>query len=344
MIFDDHDVLDDWNTSRAWRDEMLATDWWAERITGALMSYWIYQHLGNLSPAALATDDLLRRVRSAPDAAAVLRSFAQAADREADGGSGTKWSFRRDYGRVRLIVIDSRAGRVLTEGRRAMIGPAEFAWIEDQLADRDFDHLLVGTSVPWLLPRALHDVESADEAITAGSRGRFLARLGERLRRAVDLEHWAAFRASFDRLTEVFEAVSAVGDNQPPATICVLSGDVHHTYISQARMPGSTPTRVYQITCSPFHNTIPLLMRLVFRSAWTRSVERLTRRATRFARVPALETRWETTVGPFFGNHLGELTLDGRAARFDLHKSERSAEGSFAVTVEEASRRLTPPD
>ena len=51
MIFDDHDVRDDWNTSHAWRVDMQATDWWEERITGALMSYWIYQHLGNLSPA-----------------------------------------------------------------------------------------------------------------------------------------------------------------------------------------------------------------------------------------------------------------------------------------------------
>src|SRR3954453_2643220 len=28
MIFDDHDVLDDWNTSREWRDEVQATTWW----------------------------------------------------------------------------------------------------------------------------------------------------------------------------------------------------------------------------------------------------------------------------------------------------------------------------
>ena len=48
MIFDDHDVRDDWNTSHAWRVDMQQTDWWEERITGALMSYWIYQHLGNL--------------------------------------------------------------------------------------------------------------------------------------------------------------------------------------------------------------------------------------------------------------------------------------------------------
>lgn len=56
MIFDDHDVRDDWNTSQAWRAEMAATSWWPERIRGALVSYWIYQHLGNLGP-----EELMRR-------------------------------------------------------------------------------------------------------------------------------------------------------------------------------------------------------------------------------------------------------------------------------------------
>ena len=28
MIFDDHDVIDDWNTSAAWLAEMRATPWW----------------------------------------------------------------------------------------------------------------------------------------------------------------------------------------------------------------------------------------------------------------------------------------------------------------------------
>ena len=38
MIFDDHDVHDDWNTSAAWLEEMRATDWWDEHIIGALIS------------------------------------------------------------------------------------------------------------------------------------------------------------------------------------------------------------------------------------------------------------------------------------------------------------------
>ena len=211
MIFDDHDVLDDWNTSASWRRDMQATSWWQERICGALASYWIYQHLGNLSPAALATDQLYAAVRTDDDAAERLRAFARRADREADGGPGTMWSYRRDFGPVRLLVIDSRCGRVLTEGRRSMVSDREFSWIERQVEDGDFDHLIIGTSLPWLLPRALHDIESFDEALCRGVRGRLLASFGEHLRRAVDLEHWAAFRASFDRLARLCRTIATGG-------------------------------------------------------------------------------------------------------------------------------------
>ena len=48
MIFDDHDVHDDWNISQAWLEEARAHEWWNEHIKAALASYWVYQHLGNL--------------------------------------------------------------------------------------------------------------------------------------------------------------------------------------------------------------------------------------------------------------------------------------------------------
>ncbi len=51
MIFDDHDIRDDWNTSWTWREEMDDTSWWRLRIVSGLGSYWVYQHLGNLSAA-----------------------------------------------------------------------------------------------------------------------------------------------------------------------------------------------------------------------------------------------------------------------------------------------------
>jgi hypothetical protein len=354
MIFDDHDVRDDWNTSHQWRREMQRTDWWEERITGALMSYWIYQHLGNLSLTRLAEEKMYETVRNVPDAEPELRAFAQQADREADGAKGTMWSYRRDFGPVRLLVIDSRCGRILADGHRSMISDPEFEWIESQVDDGGFEHLVVVTSMPWLLPRALHDVESWNEALAAGSRGRRLARMAEWLRRAVDLEHWAAFRKSFDRLARLFERVGR-GEHggAAPATICVLSGDVHHTYVSEADYEEPLESRVYQITCSPINNTIPLPMRLVFRFGWSRKVERVIRFLDRWTHVPALPIRWHHPSGPHFGNMLALLTLDGRSASVRLERSIRVDEDAvhehrvgedLAVTAELSltdSRRRT---
>ena len=324
MIFDDHDVRDDWNTSHAWRVEMQATPWWEDRITGALMSYWIYQHLGNLSPAGLAGDEVYRAVRAVPDGQAVLRAFAQAADLEADGAKGAMWSYRRDLGNVRLLVMDSRCGRILADGRRSMVGQAEFGWVEAQVEDGLFDHLVVGTSLPWLLPRALHDLESWDEALCAGSNGRALARFGEWLRRAVDLEHWAAFRASFDGLSRLFARIGrGEHGSVAPATICVVSGDVHHTYVSEADYPQPLQARVYQFTCSPIHNTIPRMMQVVFRVGWSKTAEHLTHALSHSAGVPALPIQWHHPTGPRFGNMLGLLVFDGRSARIVLERSVR---------------------
>src|SRR3954465_15889163 len=46
MVFDDHEMIDDWNTSAAWREETTGTDWWHRRICGGLVSYWVYQLVG----------------------------------------------------------------------------------------------------------------------------------------------------------------------------------------------------------------------------------------------------------------------------------------------------------
>jgi PhoD-like phosphatase len=327
MIFDDHDVHDDWNTSHAWREEMAATPWWEERITGALMAYWIYQHLGNLAPDALAADELYKQVCAAEDAEPVLREFARWADRETDGAKGAQWSYRRDFGRCRLLVVDTRCGRILADQRRSMLSEPEFGWIESQV-DGEYDHLLVGTSLPWLLPRAIHDLESADEAVCAGRRGRRLARLGERVRRGADMEHWASFRESFDRLAALLGRVASGQHGRPPATVCVLSGDVHHGYVARARYPGPDgpePDRrdVYQLVCSPVHQGVPRSMRLGFTFGWSRPAELIGRLAARLARVAPPPLSWDKVAGPFFGNQLATVTLDDGSARVTFECAER---------------------
>ena len=337
MIFDDHDIADDWNTSAAWRRDMQATSWWEDRVVGGLASYWVYQHLGNLSPKALADDDLYQKVRgSSGDCWPLLAEFAAEADREADGAKGAQWSYRRDLGHVRLLVIDSRCGRILGSGEpgeggeRSIVSEAEFRWIEEQVAG-DYDHLLVGTSLPWLLARALHDVEAWNEVLADGARGRLMARWAESFRRAADLEHWAAFRSSFDRLAELFACVGrgdhAGSGGRPPATVCVLSGDVHHAYVARAEYGADVAASVYQLTCSPVHNYVPRAMKVAFRVAWSRVAEAVMRFLLDVvARVPHQPLTWSKLAGPYYGNEIATLTLDGRAAsvRFERAGPDRT--------------------
>ena len=48
---------------------MRSTDWWDEHIVGALMSYWVYQHIGNLPPEEHSTrTSCSRAVQEADDA------------------------------------------------------------------------------------------------------------------------------------------------------------------------------------------------------------------------------------------------------------------------------------
>src|SRR5215211_5028039 len=150
MIFDDHDVHDDWNTSISWLEEVRSKSWWNRRISGALASYWTYQHLGNLSPAGIAEGGLLGRVKSEPDAGHMLHSWAHDADW---GSGGRRWSYSRDLGGVRLVVFDSREGRILDERPRRMFDAAEWEWLESVVTG-DVRHLLLADTLPMFLPHA----------------------------------------------------------------------------------------------------------------------------------------------------------------------------------------------
>ena len=65
MVFDDHEIHAEWRISQGWLDEMNAEPWFDDHIRAGLMAYWVFQHLGNLSPAELAEGELYDEVRAA---------------------------------------------------------------------------------------------------------------------------------------------------------------------------------------------------------------------------------------------------------------------------------------
>ena len=338
MIFDDHEIVDDWNTSASWRADMAAQPWWAERIAAGLASYWVYQHMGNMSPAELADDPLFQKVTTADDATELLHDFGRAVD---DGERAFRWSFAADVGRTRLVVLDNRCNRVLTPGRREMLPATEWAWFVDQ-AHGDYDHLVVGSSLPWLMPPAIHHLEAWNER-TADSPSPRIAARAEKLRRTFDLEHWAAFTRSFDALGELFRRlgedgpggrVGAGGAYAAPASISVLSGDVHHSYVAQVHYDTPMSTPVMQLTCSPVHNQVPGFMRPLMRLGWSRAAARAVRGLARAAGVRKPAWRWSRLAGPYFGNAVSTLRLAGRAATVRVEGTDKEGRLVEVATVD----------
>ena len=317
MIFDDHDVSDDWNTSQAWRDEVGATDWWKYRERGALMSYWIYQHIGNMAPEDLAADETYQKVLAADgDAEDILADFADDAAQEVNGRKSMRWSYRRDFGNVRLLVIDTRSGRILSGGARSMVSDDEFEWIEKH-ADGEYEHLLIGSSLPWLMPHAISHLQSMNEVACRrpGRRGRF----AEKLRQASDLEHWPAFRQSSDRLSRLILRIA----KGPVSTVCVLSGDVHHVYAARATFPEAVNASVYQLVCSPVHNRVHTAMRPLFRLGWWKPLAAVLRWwMLRSPHIDPMPVSWEKISGPFFGNAIAALRTSGSKAEMVVELAE----------------------
>lgn len=312
MILDDHDLRDDWNTSWSWRQQTSARPWFRERVVGALSSYWVYQHLGNLSPAALETDVLYRRLREAPDADAreqLLSDFAIRADAQPDTA---RWSFVRDFGRTRLIVVDSRCARQLTPGSRLLVDDREWAWVQ-RATDVEVDHLLIGTSLPVLLLHGIHHLEGWDEAVAEGAWGDWGRRIGERLRLAVDLEHWAAFRRSFDAMVELVTTIGRRPD--APASVLWLSGDMHCSYTARADIEGVDPDRtaMHQLTMSPFRNPLNIQVRMANRLFERRPLAHAMRWLARRAGVVEPAISWQVEGGPWFANGVMTVVVSGRS-------------------------------
>ena len=320
MIFDDHDVIDDWNTSAAWRQKMDGVPWWPGRIRGGLISYWLYQHLGNVAGEEEHDERLLAEVRAAEDESAVLEAFAHRADRGTAGGEGHRWSYRIDVGPCRVVMIDARNGRVLEEGRRAMVDDDEWAWIEESV-EADVDHLVIGSSLPWLLPPAVHDLEAWDEEVTAGRLGRRAIRWGEWLRQTLDLEHWAAFGRSFRGLGDLLGRIARDQRDGRPATISVVSGDVHFGYVAEPRWPDAR-ARTYQLVSSPIRQGVPTVEQRLMRQMLRRPVTLAARGLTRLTPQARAPFAWDLTDGPWFDNNVAMLTYHDQTARLQIYRAE----------------------
>jgi hypothetical protein len=334
MIFDDHEMIDDWNISAAWVRDIRRLPWWEDHVIGGLVSYWIYQHLGNLSPAEIREQGMLDAVSKVADGGQFLREWARQSEEFTPIPGGYRFSYSRDIGRVRLVVVDCRNGRVLEPGHRAMLDAGEAAWVADQCRV-PVDHLLIATSLPVFVTGALHDLQSWNEAICDGAWGRVGVWIGERIRRGLDLEDWPAFQRSFDELTALLVEVGGRDVGSIPATISVLSGDIHFSYVAAVHFPKryGVTSRVNQLVSSPIRNALVPRERAAIRFALSRTGKWVARGLRRCAGRRSPDLKWEMTHGPVFANVLGAATFEGRTARVAVEQARATNDGGFELQV-----------
>ena len=209
--------------------------------------------------------------------------------------------------------------------------PSEWRWITEH-ATGGFDHLVIGTSLPLIMAPGLHYLEAWNEAVCDGAWGGLAARVGEKIRQGVDLEHWPAFRDSFEAMCDAAargrrrrERARAGQHRRASRATCTT-----RTWREVGFPAGSgVSSRVWQATCSPFRNPLSDKERRGVTFTFSRAGKALGRTLARLAGVPPPPVRWRFQDGdPRFDNQVGTLEFEGRRALARLERAKPSGDGT----------------
>ena len=228
------------------------------RITGAFMSYWVYQHLGNLAPPELAEEPLYQPSlggRRGRRRAAWRRSPRRPiASRRRPGGRAAATSAARGCwwstpAPPACSTTASATWWTTTSGQ----------WIVEHSRE-EVDHLIIVSSLPVFMSPGVHYLEAWNEAVCAGAWGAAGgAGSASACAGALDLEHWPAFqrlvRPDGGRCCATWRAAPR---QRRPASVTLVGGDVHNAYVAEVSLGrvDRAQSRVHQVVCSPFRNPL----------------------------------------------------------------------------------------
>ncbi len=238
MIFDDHDVTDDWNLTAAWEQTAYEHPFSRRIIGNALLAYALCQGWGN-DPD---------RLREPIDAIAVLL-----ADGASDGWlspQGQDAAIRQlmrfqgwEYevaSSPKLVVLDTRTRRWRSERRRHRpSGLMDWeALTELQQALLDERAVVIVSPAPMFGVKLIEGVQ------------KLFALAGKPL--LVDAENWMAHRGAASVMLNIFQ------HSRTPGNYVILSGDVHYSFVYDIRIRDRRQgPRLWQITSSGVKNTFP---------------------------------------------------------------------------------------
>jgi len=254
MIFDDHDVTDDWNLSLAW-EQAAYGHVLAKRVIGsAMIAYAINQGWGNDPEGFCAHLEV--PVRQALEAPGTDRHDAAIDTLLAFEAWDFQWPTDPP-----LIVLDTRTRRWRSE-RNAHYPSGLLDWE----AATDLQALLRGKDAVLLVSAAPIFGVKLIEVIQ-----KFFTLIGKPL--MVDAEYWMAHSGTASAILNVFR------HRNTPRHFVILSGDVHYSFVydvelrhGQPDLNGNTENgpEIWQICSSGIKNTWPekLIRTLDFGNRW----------------------------------------------------------------------------
>ncbi|MGS0535934.1 alkaline phosphatase D family protein [Pseudoalteromonas sp. SaAl2] len=233
MMFDDHDVTDDWNLTAGWEQVIYQHPVSRRIVNNGLISYWLFQGFGN--DAGHKTKSLLTPFQ---------QSFTTDKQWQFKPFDKTILEFNHWHYELntvpKVVVLDTRTHRWRNE--QNFNEPSGLLdW--ERLTELE-DSLLTHEQVIIVSPAPVFGVKSI-EAIQA-----MFNICGQPL--LVDVENWMAHEGSAKKLLDTFRR-----DDTPKETL-ILSGDVHYSFcFSVQKRFGKHPNRIWQLTASGIKNEFP---------------------------------------------------------------------------------------
>lgn len=238
MIFDDHDVTDDWNLSADWERNAYGNAFSRRIIGNALIGYVLCQGWGN-DPDALAP--LVQQTRQLLDNATADGWVPAAAQDDLIERILRFQGFSYQVDTTPpLIVLDTRTRRWRSE--RNLKRPSGLmdweALMELQQALLDAPGAIIVSPTPMF---GVKLIETIQQVFTW---------VGKPL--MVDAENWMAHRGAASVLLNIWR------HSRTPGNYVILSGDVHYSFVYDivVRHRQRSP-RLWQITSSGIKNTFP---------------------------------------------------------------------------------------
>ncbi len=269
MIFDDHDVTDDWNLTVGWEHAVDQNRFATQVIGNGLAAYWMCQGWGN-APEKFSSEFIEQTKQLFSP---VISSNESESSVENNGESNSESYVeknRKNHGDLsknidpqkhqqylemidrfeewhytintspKVIVLDTRTRRWRSESR--MNKPSG---LMDWEALTEFQHQLINQEKVVIVSAApmfgVKFIETLQKIATT---------IGKPL--MIDAENWMAHPGSANTLISIFT------HTKTPTNFVVLSGDVHYSfaYDIKLRYRRNSPN-IYQITCSGIKNQFP---------------------------------------------------------------------------------------